>query len=83
MDFINYKSQKIKISLEPQTGVLGRPFRLSGISKNTLVPQKFTNGIYKSHWTFIFKYLDEQGEFFAFKIGYEDEVIEVVKNYKE
>ena len=46
MDFINYKSQKIKISLEPQTGVLGRPFRLSGISKNTLVPQKFTNGIY-------------------------------------
>lgn len=44
-----------------QYGTLGRPFRLSGISKST---RKENN----NDWIYSFKYLDEQGGFFEIKI---------------
>lgn len=45
----------------PQEGKLGRPFRLSGISKWT---RKESN----NDWIYSFKYLDEKGGFFELKI---------------
>lgn len=44
-----------------QYGTLGRPFRLSGISKAT---DKYEG----NDWVYSFKYLDEQGGFFEIKI---------------
>lgn len=45
----------------PQTGSLGRPFRLSGLRKHT---NKIDNNI----WIYSFKYIDEKGGFFELKL---------------
>ena len=81
MEKINYKGQRINLNFEPQMGSLGRPFRLSGTKKDCTKEPKFINGVYKFIWTISFRYLDELDGFFAFVIGYNDEVLEVIKNY--
>lgn len=49
-----------KLNFKPQEGKLGRPFRLSGISKHT---RKERNNI----WIYSFKYLDDKGGYFELK----------------
>lgn len=69
---------KIKLNLdisEIQTSPNGRPIRLSAISKNLQVPQKYINGSYKYHWIYTFIYLDEQGGLVSFEYDYNDKFL--------
>lgn len=66
---------KIKLNLdisEIQTSPNGRPIRLSAISKNLQVPQKYINGSYKYHWIYTFRYLDKEDGFVSFEYDYND-----------
>jgi len=70
---------KIKLNLdisEIQTSPNGRPIRLSAISKNLQVPQKYINGSYKYHWIYTFIYLDEQGGLVSFEYDYNDKFLQ-------
>ena len=69
---------KIKLNLdisETQISPNGRPIRLSAISKNLKVPQKYINGSYKYHWIYTFIYLDEQGGLVSFEFDYNDKFL--------
>ena len=66
---------KIKLNLdisEIQISPNGRPIRLSGISKNLQVPEKWINNTIKWHWIYTFRYLDEQDGFVSFEFDYLD-----------
>lgn len=66
---------KIKLNLdisEIQTSPNGRPIRLSAISKNLKVPEKWINKTIKHHWIYTFIYLDEQGGLVSFEYDYND-----------
>jgi hypothetical protein len=64
---------------------------LSGTKKDCTVPSIWIKKYLKNpervkkelrhQWIISFRYLDEQDGFFAFRIGYNDEVLEVIKNY--
>ncbi len=70
MESIKVGSVTIVLNFETQTSPLGRPFRLSGISKNKEVPSVMMNGIEKWHWIYIFIYLDEPKDTFQFEFDH-------------
>ena len=79
MDKINLpKGIKIFLNFETQTSLLGRDFRLSGISKDTTKAPIFTNGAFKFHWFYIFRYLDDDS-FFQVEIDFNDKFVSLTK----
>ena len=76
MDHIQInKTTKINLNFEPQTGSLGRPFRLSGTSKNLQKPSKWIRGVEKWCWIHSFRYLDEKGGYFNIEVDYENKYV--------
>ena len=55
---------------ETQYGTLGRPFRLSGVSKAT-------NRQTANDWIYSFKYLDKDGGYFSIKICADGRVVKM------
>ena len=79
VDYIQVKETKIFLNLDPQISKVGRPFRLSGVSKISTIPQKFINNSYKNHWIYLFRYLDEEDGFFEIEIDYNDKFVRLNK----
>lgn len=69
METLTVGKTKIILNFETQVSTLGREFRYSGIRKNTLQPDKYINGSYKSHWIYGFIYLDD-GSMFELEFDY-------------
>ncbi len=71
----NYDSQILNLNFEPQIyNKDKRNIRLSGIAKNTKIAKKWTNGKYKNHWIYTFRYLDEQDGFVSFEFDFNDKL---------
>jgi len=77
---LNIKGVKLGLHFETQTSPNGRPIRLSGISKNLKVPEKYIAGSYKNHWIYIFRYLDAIDGFISFEFDYYGKFVGVEKN---
>ena len=80
MDSIKIKN--ITIQLDPnliQNSPSGRPFRLSGISKNLQVPEKWVNRVLCNHWIYTFIYLDKEGGLVHFEFDYNDKFVCMLK----
>ena len=75
MQSITIKTTRINLNFETQVSPNGRPFRLSGTSKNLQQPSKWIDRVERWHWIHHFKYLDEQGGFFSFEFDYNDKLI--------
>jgi hypothetical protein len=80
MKQITLNKINLNLSAETQISPSGRPIRLSAISKNLQVPQKFVNGEYKNHWIYTFRYLDAKDGFVSFEFDYEDKFLCKVLN---
>jgi hypothetical protein len=65
-------------SFEIQEGKLGKPFRQSGVRRNTDVKPKWIDRVEKWHWIYLFKYIDSEG-FFEVEIDYYGKIIKVNK----
>ena len=72
MNTISLNKIKLNLNFETQISPSGRPIRLSAISKNLQVPQKYINGSYKHHWIYTFRYLDKYDDFVSFEFDYLD-----------
>ena len=72
MNAILLNKIKLNLNFETQISPSGRPIRLSAISKNLQVPQKYINGSYKYHWIYTFRYLDKEDRFVSFEFDYLD-----------
>lgn len=75
METIKIKDTKINLNFETQVSPNGRPFRLSSTKKNLQQPSKWVDRVERWYWIYEFKYLDEQGGFFAFEYDYNDKLI--------
>lgn len=69
------KQTAINLNFETQISPNGRPFRRSGTKMNLQHPPKWINKILHYHWIYEFKYLDEQGGFFAFEFDYNNKLV--------
>ena len=76
MKQITLNKIKLNLNFEPQLSPSGRPIRLSGIGKNSQVPEKYINKAYKNHWIYTFRYLDEQDGFVSFEFDYNDKFLQ-------
>ena len=76
---INIKGFILNLNFEPQQSKNGRMLRLSGISKNTEVPEKWINNICKNHWIYHFRYLDGNTEIVSFEFDYIDNFLKQIK----
>jgi hypothetical protein len=56
-----------------------RPHRLSGLK---LLPPQYINGAYRSQSIVIYRYLDCNSEFFAIRVGVNNEFIEKINKYE-
>jgi hypothetical protein len=68
--YIEIKDNKIHLNFDIQTSPQGRPIRWSGVEKNLQVPEKFTDGLLRSHYFYSFRYMDEQGGYVIFEVDY-------------
>lgn len=75
METIKIKDTKINLNFETQVSPNGRPFRLTGTSKVLTKPSKWIDRVERWHWIHEFKYLDEQGGFFAFEFDYNNKLV--------
>jgi hypothetical protein len=73
------KDLSIKLNFETQISKLGRPFRQSGLRKNSQLPSKWIDKVEKWHWVYSFIYLDERGGFFEVEIDYSDKFLNLNK----
>jgi len=80
MKYLNIKNNKILLNFDPQTSPQGRPFRLSGIARNTQVMAKWINGGYKNHWLYTFMFTDEIGGFITFEFDYYNNFVGYIKS---
>jgi hypothetical protein len=78
MDTLNIKGFKLNLNFEPQTSKNGRPIRHSGVKMNGQVPAKWIDGMYRHHWIYSFRYLDND-EIINFEFDYFDKFVGVVK----
>lgn len=67
-NYFIHNNQRIYIHIEPQIGPSGRPFRLSGIAKNSQKPSKWINKVENWHWIYTFRYIDNLESFEGFEI---------------
>lgn len=77
---INIKGFELNLDFEPQLSKNGRTIRLSGISKNIEVPEKWINGTNKNHWIYHFRFLDGLKEIVSFEFDYNDTFLKQIKN---
>lgn len=77
---LNIKGVKLGLHFETQTSPNGRPIRLSGISKNLKLSEKYIAGSYKNHWIYTFRYLDDIDGFISFEFDYYGKFVGVEKN---
>lgn len=75
MNAIFLNKIKLNLNFEPQLSPSGRPIRLSAISKNLKVPEKYVNGSFKNHWIYTFRYLDKEDGFVSFEFDYNDKFL--------
>ena len=75
MNTISLNKIKLNLNFETQTSPSGRPIRLSGISKNLQVPEKWINNTIKHHWIYTFRYLDKEDGFVSFEFDYNDKFL--------
>ena len=73
------KDLSIKLNFETQISNLSRPFRQSGLRKNSKLPSKLIDKVEKWYWIYSFKYLDEKGGFFEIEIDYNDKFVSLIK----
>lgn len=71
---------KLHLTFDEQTSPNGRPIRLSGISKNLQVPEKYINKSFKNHWIYTFRYLDAIDGFISFEFDYYGKFVGAVKS---
>ena len=76
MNAISLNKIKLNLNFETQTSPSGRPIRLSAISKNLQVPEKWINNTIKWHWIYTFRYLDKQDGFVSFEFDYLDNFLQ-------
>lgn len=69
----------LNLTNETQTSPAGRPLRLSSISKNLQMPEKYINRIWKNHWFYKFRFLDTDAEFITFEFDYFDNYVCTIK----
>jgi hypothetical protein len=80
MHYITVNSQRIKLDIiNPQTGSLGKEFRLSQIKTDLSVAPKFINKSWKYCYWVIFIYL-ETNEEFAFYFDFYDKYLHSLNN---
>lgn len=79
MEFIEIKDTKIYLNSETQTSKLCRPFRLSGVAKNTYIPPLWIGNVERWHWIYTFIYLDDQGGIFNVEIDYNNNFLKLEK----
>ncbi|HRH58440.1 MAG TPA: hypothetical protein PLS10_12370 [Chitinophagales bacterium] len=72
MNTISLNKIKLNLNFETQISPSGRPIRLSAISKNLQVPEKWINNTIKWHWIYTFRYLDKYDGFVSFEFDYLD-----------
>ena len=65
----------LNLNFETQISPSGRPIRLSAISKNLQVPEKWINNTIKWHWIYTFRYLDKEDGFVSFEFDYNDKFL--------
>ena len=75
VNYILIKDFKLNLNFEKQLSPNGRPLRLSGIAKNTKLPEKFVNGKYRPHWIYTFRYLDNIDGFVSFEFDYNEKFL--------
>jgi hypothetical protein len=71
--------ETLQLHFNIQEGKLGRPFRQSGLRKNSKLPSKWIDKVEKWHMVYSFKYLDERGGFFEVEIDYNDKFVRLNK----
>jgi hypothetical protein len=79
---LRVKDFEFKLTNEVQFSNKNRPFRLSSISKNETIEEKWVlNSCWelKNHWIYSFIFLDEIGGFISIELGYYDELINIKK----
>jgi len=63
METININGFKLNLNFEPQLSKNGQEIRLSGIAKNSKLPEKWVNNQktkkdeLKNHWIYTFRYI--------------------------
>ena len=75
---LNIKGFKLNLNFEPQLTPQGHEVRLSGISKNLKLPDKWVNKELKNHWIFTFRYIGTDN-FISFEFDYNDNFFNVIK----
>ncbi len=75
MNTISLNKIKLNLNFETQISPSGRPIRLSAISKNLQVPEKWINNTIKWHWIYTFRYLDKEDGFVSFEFDYNDKFL--------
>jgi hypothetical protein len=76
---LNIKGIKLNLNFEEQLSPQGRPIRLSGISKNLKMPEKYVDKSYKNHWIYTFRYLGTDS-FISFEFDYYGKFVGVKKS---
>ena len=80
------KIKNLTLDLNPlivQTSPNGRPIRLSGISKNLQVPERWINKVLCNYWIYTFIFTDEEGGFIHFEFDYNNNFIKHFKSWKQ
>lgn len=77
---LNIKGVKLGLHFEEQSSPQGRPIRLSGIAKNCKLPEKWTDGGYKNHWIYTFRFVDALDGFISFEFDYYGKFVGAVKS---
>lgn len=79
MNQIKIKNIVLNINFEMQISPQGRPIRLSSISKNLKVPEKWIDKVLKNHWVYTFRFIDDLDGFISFEFDYYDKFVGVTK----
>ena len=83
---ITINKTKLYLHFEPQLSPQGRPIRLSGISKNLKVPEKWVENSetkkneLKNHWIYTFRFIDSLDGFISFEFDYYGKFVGAVKS---
>lgn len=75
---LNIKGFKLNLNFEPQLTPQGKEVRLSGISKNLKLPEKWVNKELKHHWIYTFRYIGTD-KFISFEFDYNGNFFNVIK----
>jgi hypothetical protein len=69
------KPSELNLSITPKLSKLGRPYRLSTITKNLQMSSKWINKLEHWHWYYFFIYTDDNS-LFGFEFDYQDNFVQ-------